>query len=81
MDVRVTQDATRARIELLLSVSDLENLRDGLDDLLASEGSYPAYWFGSEDGAFVVLHRLDRPGHDTESGTHDGGFRPWTQER
>lgn len=81
MDVRVTQDATRARIELLLSVSDLENLRDGLNDLLASDGSYPAYWSGSEDGAVVVLHRLDRPAHATESGTHDGGFPPWAQER
>lgn len=62
MEVRVTQEPSRTRVELLLTESDVENIRDGLDDLLGSTGSFPAYVTGSSDGSFGVLHRLDRPG-------------------
>ena len=72
MEVRVTQEPSRTRVELLLSEADVENIRDGLDDLLRSTGSFPAYWSESSDGSFVVLHRLDRPGTEPNDGTAPG---------
>lgn len=80
MDVRVTRDARRARVELLLSVLDVENLRDGLNDLLASEGPYPAYVSGSVAGGFWSCTGSTDPA-PAPGAARDDGFRPWRRDR
>lgn len=58
MDVHIDDSGNAGRVELRLSVDEVRNLVDGLNDLLTSTSDSPGFYTGSSDGRVTVVHRV-----------------------